>query len=158
MVIVEQSSMENTLFENQKLMINKLDEPARGDIIIFFTDFESNSIIDDIAITLNDLFIDSEKYTRYVKRVIGVEGDEIDIFEGAVYVNGIKLEEPYANGVTIAGAFDLPVTVGKNELFVLGDNRGVSSDSRDFGLINSKQIDGKAIYRVYPLSEMGSIY
>lgn len=167
-VQVQQSSMENTLFENQQLIVDKLSynfsEPKRGDIIIFLEKEVKGNIIDDALRNIDSmasLFSGSknlnELHPRLVKRVIGIEGDEIDIKDGYVYVNGNKLEEPYVNGETLKGDFKLPVKVGHNKLFVLGDHRSVSTDSRTFGLIDIEQVDGKAIYRVYPFDKLGSI-
>lgn len=167
-VQVQQSSMENTLFTNQQLLVDKLSynfkDPKRGDIIIFLEDSEKETILDDALSTINNIasiFRNNKDYRegskRLVKRVIGVQGDEVDIRDGYVYVNGEKLQEPYAKGETFSGEFKLPVKVGENELFVLGDNRMVSMDSRKFGLINFKQVDGKAIFRVYPFDEIGEI-
>jgi signal peptidase I len=165
-VKVEQSSMENTLFENQQLIVNKLSynfqTPKRGDIIIFFKEEAKGNFIDNIGRTLDSMSSIFNKnkvdqHERLVKRVIGVEGDEIDIRDGNVYVNGVKLEEPYANGETQAEEFELPVIVGKNELFVIGDNRSVSIDSRRFGPIKCDQVEGKAIFRIYPFNKMGKV-
>jgi len=167
-VQVQQSSMENTLFTNQQLLVDKLSynfkDPKRGDIIIFLEDSEKETILDDALSTINNIasiFRNNKDYRegskRLVKRVIGVQGDEVDIRDGYVYVNGEKLQEPYAKGETFSGEFKLPVKVGENELFVLGDNRMVSMDSRKFGLINFKQVEGKAIFRVYPFNEIGGI-
>jgi signal peptidase I len=99
----------------------------------------------------------SEKSNKLVKRVIGVAGDEVDIKDGYVYLNGKKLEEPYTKGETMPKEFKLPFKVGENELFVLGDNRLVSKDSRKFGPIDYNQVEGKAIYRIYPFSQIGKI-
>lgn len=165
-VQVQQSSMEDTLFRDQQLIVDKLSynfaEPKMGDIIIFLEDEEKGTIFDDALRTINGIaarFSGSQDFVdnRLVKRVIGVEGDEIDIKDGYVYVNGEKLEETYAKGETIREEFKLPVKVGKGKLFVLGDNRIVSKDSRCFGLVDLKQVEGKAIYRVYPFSKMGRI-
>jgi signal peptidase I len=163
---VQQSSMENTLINGQQLIVDKLSynftEPKRGDIIIFFEDEEKGTILDDALRTINSIAVrfsgdkDIED-SRLVKRVIGVEGDKIDIKDGYVYLNGEKLEETYTKGETIKEEFKLPVKVGKDELFVLGDNRIVSKDSRCFGLVNLKQVEGKAIYRVYPFNQMGKV-
>jgi len=167
-VQVQQSSMENTLFANQQLIIDKLSynfaEPKRGDIVIFLEDREKGTILEDALSTVHSMvliFSNNKDYNeenkRLVKRVIGVTGDEIDIKDGYVYVNGEKLQEPYAKGETFSGEFKLPIKVGENELFVLGDNRQVSKDSRKFGLINFKQVEGKAIFRVYPFNDIGEI-
>lgn len=167
-VQVQQSSMENTLFNNQQLILDKLSynfvEPERGDIIIFLENKEKGTIIDDtleIIDNIGSIFdnnkYDSKKNNRLVKRVIGVPGDEVDIKDGYVYLNGKKLEEVYVQGNTITREFKLPIKVGENKLFVLGDNRMVSKDSRNFGLIDYNQVEGKAIYRVYPFNKIGNI-
>lgn len=163
-VIVEKSSMENTLLENQHLIVDELsynfNQPERGDIIIFLRDENKGNIIDCFVRYIDgfkELFTDEELHTRYVKRVIGVEGDVVDIKDGAVYVNGVKIEEPYENGVTEPGEFALPYTVGENELFVMGDHRTVSEDSRAFGPISIDQVEGKAVLRVFPFNVAGKI-
>jgi signal peptidase I len=167
-VQVQQSSMENTLFPNQQLIIDKLSynfaAPKRGDIIIFLENDQKGTIVDDTLRTVGDILSifsydkrGNEKNARLVKRVIGVPGDEIDIKDGYVYVNEEKLEEYYIKGETISGKFKLPAKIGENKLFVLGDNRRVSKDSREFGLIDFKQVEGKAIYRVYPFNNVGKI-
>ena len=162
---VEQSSMENTLFEGQQLIVNKLsyafDEPKRVDIIIFLENEEKGNIIDNFIRSVKNRFSSSDEIAaeqeRLVKRVIGVAGDEIDIQDGYVYINGERLEESYVNGVTLPGNVKLPITVGEGELFVIGDNREVSRDSRDFGPIDVKQVEGKAVFRVYPFNQIGKV-
>lgn len=166
-VLVQQNSMENTLFNNQQLIIDKLSynfsEPERGDIIIFLEGEKRGGIIDNAlgAIeSISSLFNNDDtkgKDNRLVKRVIGVSGDEVDIKEGYVYLNGERLEEPYVKGETFSGELNLPVKIGDNKLFVLGDNRMVSRDSREFGLIDINQVEGKAIFRIYPFNQMGRI-
>ncbi|MBE5966846.1 MAG: signal peptidase I [Lachnospiraceae bacterium] len=162
---VEQSSMENTLFEGQQLIVSKLsyafDEPKRGDIIIFLENEEKGNVIDTFIRSLKGRFSSSDEIAaeqeRLVKRVIGVPGDEIDIQDGSVFINGEKLEESYANGETLPGNIELPITVEEDELFVIGDNREVSRDSRDFGPIDVKQVEGKAVFRIYPFNKMGKV-
>jgi len=162
---VEQSSMENTLFEGQQLIVSKLsyafDEPKRGDIIIFLENEEKGNVIDTFIRSLKGRFSSSDEIAaeqeRLVKRVIGVPGDEIDIQDGSVFINGEKLEESYANGETLPGNMELPITVEEDELFVIGDNREVSRDSRDFGPIDVKQVEGKAVFRIYPFNKMGKV-
>lgn len=161
-VTVEYSSMENTLFEGQQLMVNIIgfNKPDRGDIIIFFPNEKMGNLADSFKRYIDgyvELFTGIEKHERYVKRVIGIEGDEIDIRNGAVYVNGNRQEEPYVKGITEPREYELPCTVGKDEIFVLGDNREVSEDSRAFGPISLDQVEGKAFFRVYPFNKMGKI-
>lgn len=168
-VKVQQSSMENTLYSNQQLIVDKLSykftAPKRGDIIIFFENEKKGTIVDEAL-----RFIDSiksiinkadksltDKNYRLVKRVIGIKGDEVNIKDGYIYLNGEKLDEPYVKGETFCGEIEFPIKVGENKLFVLGDNRPVSKDSREFGLIDYKKVDGKAIFRVYPFNKIGAI-
>jgi signal peptidase I len=167
-VQVQQSSMENTLFTNQQLVIDKLSysftEPKRGDIVIFLEDGQKGNIIDETLRTAGNIIASfskndekTEKASRLVKRVIGVAGDEIDIRDGYVYVNGNKIKESYVKGETFSAGIQLPIKVGENKLFVLGDNRIVSKDSRELGLVDLKQVEGKAVFRVYPFDTIGKI-
>ncbi len=162
--VVVRSSMENTLFNEQQLLINKLSynfrTPNRGEIIIFFDGERKGTLIDDSIELINNLIYKDEEHalhTRLVKRVIGVEGDEIDIKDGYVYVNGEKLEETYAKGTTLPDIIQFPLVVDEGKLFVLGDNREASLDSREFGLIECNQVEGKAFLRVYPFNKIGKV-
>ncbi|WP_238475917.1 signal peptidase I [Clostridium manihotivorum] len=159
MVQVQQRSMENTLENGQELLIDKITydfkEPKRGDIIIFLEDKSRDKALSDFKIFLDDLF--NRKDIRLVKRVIGVPGDEIDLKDGCVYVNGNKLAENYAQGNTEKQQINFPLKVSKGKLFVLGDNREVSIDSRSFGLIDENQVEGKARLRIWPLDKVSTI-
>ncbi|WP_434296720.1 signal peptidase I [Clostridium sporogenes] len=167
-VRVQQSSMENTLLTNEQLVVDKLSynfvEPKKGDIIIFHENKEKGTIaedtlemVDNIISKFNNNKTDIEEDDRLIKRVIGVPGDEVDIKDGYLYLNGKKLEESYVKGETIEREFKFPIKVPENKLFVLGDNRMISKDSRMFGLIDYKQVEGKAIYRVYPFNHVGKL-
>jgi signal peptidase I len=163
-VQVQQRSMENTLYSNQQLIVDKLSynftKPKRGDIIIFLKDGEKGTIIDDtlmVANNIKSIFKDTDKDIRLVKRTIGIPGDEVNIKDGNVYINGEKLNEPYTKGETFSQEFELPIKIPNNKLFVLGDNRPVSEDSRKFGLINYNQVEGKAVFRVFPFNKIGGI-
>ena len=81
----------------------------------------------------------------YVKRVVAVGGDTVDIKQGKLYVNGEKMDEHYVNGETEkkVGGVEFPYTVEEGKVFVMGDNREESMDSRDFGAVIRKQIKGK---------------
>ncbi|KMT22487.1 signal peptidase I [Clostridium cylindrosporum] len=160
-VRVKQSSMENTLKANQQLIIDKLSynftSPKRGDIIIFLENQHKRSIIDDAMIFIKDLGNKGDNNSRLVKRVIGVPGDKIDIKDGHVYVNGEKILENYVKGETFSQDLKFPIKVENDKLFVLGDNRPVSLDSRAFGPIDYDQVEGKAVFRVYPFDKLGNI-
>jgi signal peptidase I len=159
--------MENTLFTAQQLIEDKLSynfiKPKRGDIIIFLENGEKDTIVKDVLKTADNIVSifssnrSSEESSLLVKRVIGTAGDEVDIRDGYVYINGNKLEETYVKGETFPRELQFPIKVEENKLFVLGDNRTVSKDSRTFGLIDIKQVEGKAVYRVYPFNQMGKI-
>ncbi len=144
--IVKESSMEPTLYENNYLLVNKLaymtkDHPDYGDIIIFKSDIDKD---------------DGSGKKILIKRVIGVENDIINISDGNVYRNGVKLDEPYTlEGFTTGSVVDY--TVPQDEVFVMGDNRSVSLDSRspEVGTVSEEAIIGKAFLRLYPFSEIG---
>lgn len=161
MAKVQQSSMENTLYSGEKLFVDKLSYsftyPKRGDIIIFLKDEEKGNFIEESysyikgIVSLNNI---TDTRIRYVKRVIGIPGDEINIESGNVYLNGEKLNEYYIKGETYDREISFPLTVGEGELFVLGDNREGSRDSRDFGTIKIEQVEGRANFIVFPLEKI----
>ncbi len=143
LVGVDGSSMVPTLHHEDRLVISNLFyEPKQGDVVIISQ---------------------TEGYTKpLVKRVIATEGQEVDINfrEGIVYVDGQALDEPYTSGPTRSKYdVDFPVTVPEGKLFVLGDNRGNSTDSRSskVGMVDEKVILGKAILRIFPFNDIGII-
>jgi signal peptidase I len=109
--------------------------PERGDIVVFNPPRQSDE--------------------PYIKRVIAVEGETVEIRDGSVYVDGIELEEPYiAEGITECLNDPCePVTVGEGEVYVLGDNRRNSSDSRSFGPVPIENLIGQAWVVYWPLDE-----
>lgn len=140
---VEGNSMVSTLHNKDIIFVEKVSllthNIKRGQIIIF----DSKNANSDI----------------YVKRVIAVEGDEIEIKDGKVYLNGNMLNEDYLdpNTKTSTGTFlsgKGKYTIPKDHVFVLGDNRGNSLDSRTLGPINIKEIKGHTIFRIYPFNSM----
>ncbi len=165
---VNMSSMMETLVEGDKLIMNKLayswGEPQRGDIIIFLRDEPVNGVIGRASIYVSDISKKLKKEfrrNRLIKRVIGVPGDEIEIRDNVLYVNGQKQEEDYARidpyeNIVLNGSVN-SFTVPEGKLFVLGDNRGESMDSRSFGVIDRSWVEGKAIFRILPFSKIGSI-
>lgn len=143
--IVKERSMEPTLYENNYLFINKLayiasDHPDYGDIIVFDSDLERD---------------DGEGNKMLIKRVIGVENDVIDIHDGVVYRNGQALDESYTLDGYTAGDISGYV-VPQDSVFVMGDNREVSLDSRsdEVGTVYEDDIVGKAFIRLYPFDEI----
>jgi signal peptidase I len=161
-VIVNGISMEDTLFSEQRLIIYKLGyffhPPQKGDIIVLQYQkglFGNIPILNKLSF-LNRV-IPSVMEIDYIKRVIGVPGDKIDIKDGHVYINGEKLDEKYAKGETHKQLLDFPKTVPPNTVFVLGDNRQNSRDSRIIGFIEYDRIKGKAVLRIWPFKDLGVI-
>jgi len=139
---VQQVSMLDTLQPNQHLLIDKLtprfDDYSRGDIIVFHPPDTSEGDI------------------PYIKRIIGVGGDHVEIHDGAVWVNGAKLDEPYVNPKYKIepgdqSSWDVPV----GSLFVMGDHRNQSTDSRVFGTVPVSSVIGRAVVRIWPLDKIG---
>jgi signal peptidase I len=94
----------------------------------------------------------------YIKRAIGLPGDVVDIKDGSIYVNGNKLNEPYTVGDTNPfPEISYPVTVPQNKIFAVGDHRNMSRDSRQIGFIDMKKIKGKAVFRLYPIKNIGRV-
>jgi signal peptidase I len=137
---VQNVSMQNTLVAGQRLIEDKwsyhFHEPRHGDIVII------NGPESDV---------------RLIKRVIGLPGDVIDIHHGEVFLNGKSLQEPYVKGQTFAAKVEVPFTVGAEQLFVMGDNREHSLDSRALGPIARSSIEGRAVFRIWPIPKFGSL-
>lgn len=135
---VPTSSMESTIMTGDRVIGFRLSyafsEPKRGDVLIF-------------------KFPDDEK-VLYIKRLIGMPGDRVEVKDGAVYVNGKALDEPYLNVVT-EGEFG-PYDVPEGHYFMMGDNRNNSADSRYWKhtFLGRDKIIGKAIFRYYPTFEI----
>jgi signal peptidase I len=142
---VQQMSMENTLEPDQYVLVDKLtprfDDFKRGDIVVFNpppTWQQGDG-------------------TPYIKRVIGIGGDKVDIHDGKVFVNGTALTEPYlyeGQPTTVSGDQSSWV-VPSGDLFVMGDHRQDSADSRLFGTIARSSVIGRAWLRYWPFSTFG---
>jgi signal peptidase I len=136
---IEGQSMEPTLHAGQYLIVNKavywLHPPERGDIIVF--EYPKSPDRD------------------FIKRVIGLPGEEVEIRDGAVYINGKRLYEPYIRAPS-RRSFG-PRVVGPDEYFVRGDNRPNSSDSRTWGMLPRKYIIGKAWLSYWPPETWGFV-
>ena len=138
-------SMETTLSDGDNLIVDKLTyhfkDPKRYDIIVFPFKYEEN--------------------TYYIKRIIGLPGETVQVVDGYTYVNGELLESDIygAEVMEDPGIAENPITLGEDEYFVLGDNRNHSSDSRDpsVGVLTRVDLIGKAWVRIYPFDKMGVI-
>jgi signal peptidase I len=146
---VEQQSMEQTLLQDQYVLVDKLtprfDTYKRGDIVVFKPPPDWSQ----------------QDGTPFIKRVIGVSGDEIEILDGEVLVNGVRLSEPYVYQVDGEPQATETTTepprwlVPDGELFVMGDHRSSSSDSRTFGPIGVGDVVGRAWLRYWPADTIG---
>ena len=149
---IPSASMEKTLLIGDRVLVDRISwrssEPQRGDITVFHPPFDGPVLI---------------------KRIIGMPGDELSLSGGAVYVNGLRLDEPYvrrvggrpepseafANGLPWALA--KPYTVPPGSYFMMGDNRTDSGDSREFGPVPRGQFVGHAFARYWPLARIGGV-
>lgn len=133
---VEQYSMEPTLLPHDRVLVDKflyrLREPRRGDVIV-------------LKYPLNT-------QRNYIKRIVALPGDTLQVREGKVLINGAQVREPYVNGAP-HGDFG-PVTVPDDSVFVMGDNRNNSEDSRSFGSLKKVQIVGQAVLIYWPIPRM----
>lgn len=179
--IVQQQSMQTTFMPGDRLILSKITKTAkgtykRGDIITF--EAPSTTIVPltnvnndyPVAIYENEkkgfwskftyYVLDLNK-TSYIKRVIAVEGDHIEIKDGEVYLNGTKLEETYLDEgkETNMGQYGVysDIIVPNDCVFVMGDNREHSTDSRCFGCIPVSKIEGKVWLRFWPFSKFGKV-
>ena len=149
---IPSESMENTLLIGDRVLVDRiswrLSDPGRQDIVVFHPPFEGPVLI---------------------KRIIGMPGDEISLADGAVYVNGEQLDEPYVRKVGgktvptepfdngLPWSLQQPYTVPAGNYFVMGDNRIDSGDSREFGPVPRGQLVGKAFARYWPPGRIGGV-
>jgi signal peptidase I len=135
---VDGASMEPTLVSGEYVIVSKisyrLGSPQRGDIIVFH--------------------FPRDPKEEYIKRVIGLPGDEVEVRHGSVYVNGQLLDETYLKVTT---NYNGTWTVSADQLFVLGDNRNNSSDSHDWGTVPMDYVVGKAILVYWPPPSWGLV-
>ena len=174
--IVKQSSMYPTLKDNQRLILNRthrlgINEINRGDIITFetpITKFSSTNVDQSNPIAKYDLtkhnilynflyYVVETPKTSYIKRVIGVAGDHIEIKDNKVYLNGKELKENYLSEetTTISNVFN-DFIVPEGYVFAMGDNRNNSIDCREFGCIPLEKVEGTVLYRFWPLNQISS--
>ena len=141
---VEGHSMETTLYDRDNLIVDKISyrfrEPKRYEIIVFPYQYKEN--------------------TFYIKRIVGLPGETVQVIDGLIYINGVSLDENYGNEpMQQAGIAESQILLGEDEYFVLGDNRNHSQDSRDpgVGVLHREDILGRAWVRIWPLDRIGAI-
>lgn len=179
--VVKMESMWPTLEQNQRLILNRIPRtmkelPKRGDIITFeqpsdtYISQEEGDINNPVAVYDNEptnIFSKFSYYvlewgkTSYIKRVIGLPGEHVQIANGKVYINGEELDESaylkddvYTD--TYGGIFE-DIIVPEGYVFAMGDNRNKSADCRRFGCIPIEKIEGKVVIRFWPLNKFGPV-
>jgi signal peptidase I len=161
---IPSESMLETIQVNDRVMVNKLafrwGEPQRGDIIVFHdpAEPEVDESIPEVVIrsVLEAIGIRPGGRDDLIKRVVGLPGESIVIEGNQLLIDGTPLDEPYLSpGITMAD--EGPFLVGADEVFVMGDNRPFSFDSRRFGPIGYERIIGRAFVTIWPLSNFGGL-
>jgi signal peptidase I len=140
-VKVEGTSMAPALSDQERIFINKfvyhVGVIERGDVVVFWYPLDRSK--------------------SFIKRVIGLPGDLVEIREGRVYINGKPLDEPYVPPEYVDYSDYAPLRVRPGEYFVMGDHRISSNDSRMFGAVPASYIYGKAVFAYWPMTQFGSI-
>ncbi len=140
-VKVEGTSMMPGVADQERIFINKFvyrfEAIERGDVVVFRYPGDPSK--------------------NYIKRIVGVPGDRIEIFRGAVLVNGNRLVEPYVPMEFRDERSMGEVVVPEGDYFVMGDHRNLSSDSRDFGVVERAAICGKAVFAYWPTGMVGKL-
>ena len=178
--LVQQTSMKPTLMPGERLILNRWvatvdGELKRGDIITFEAPTNSNTSALNADLNnpvaeysynptnwwekFNYYFLENGKKS-YIKRVIGLPGEHVEIKDGKVYINGEELAEDYLPEGTettpVSGAY-IDIVVPDGYLYVLGDNRGGSTDSRRFGCIPKDRVESKVLCRFWPFNKFGKV-
>jgi signal peptidase I len=163
---IPSESMLPTIEINDRVIVNKLayrmGEPERGDIVVFLnpslTDEDLQETIPEAVIrsVLEAVGVRSRPEEDLIKRVVATEGETVTISNGLLEVDGVAYDEPYLMSATAMGDFG-PETVPENHVFVMGDNRSSSLDSRSFGTVPENEIVGQAFLRIWPLDRLGTL-
>ncbi len=162
---IPSGSMIPTLEINDRVLVNKLeyrfDDPERGDVVVFespYGDHESEELLEAIGRTITEsLGIRTAAVPDdFIKRVIAAGGQTVEIADNRVLVDGVVIAEPYLpNGVQMQDME--PVVIPDAELWVMGDNRNHSSDSRVFGTIPRDEVVGRAFVIMWPIPRAGGL-
>jgi signal peptidase I len=170
---IPSASMVPTLREGDRVLVEKVsyrfDEPERGQVVVFERDVDAlfgaarsgpeqeASFIDRIGDSFRELFgLPTGGSQDFIKRVIGVGGDEVEGRNGRIYVNGQPIREPYLAPGTHTSTFG-PLEVPPGKIFVMGDNRGNSDDSRNFGPVSDDAVVGHAFLLMWPPEDVAAL-
>ena len=162
---IPSGSMESTLNISDRVLVEKVSyrfgDIERGDVIVFVHDeagvepaSPSNPVTGFFSSLGQAIGVVPPSDRDFIKRVIGLPGDTITCTKGRLIRNGVQVDEPYLDpGITTDGC--QTTKVGSGELFVMGDNRTNSQDSRSFGVIHRSEVVGRAFVRIWPLNHTG---
>ena len=166
---IPSASMEPTLVEGDRVLVEKIStrfgEASRGDVVVFEKDLGGATLVepgdgglwDDITGAFKGLFgFPTGTSQDFIKRVMAVEGDTIEGRDGRVFVNGEAVQEDYLAQGTEISTFG-PTTIPEGQIFVMGDNRANSDDSRNFGPIDEDQVIGRAFLLIWPPSDFDTL-
>lgn len=161
---IPSESMLDTIHVNDRVMVNKLafqfGEPQRGDIVVFRdpAEPEIEESVPEAVIrsVLEAIGVRTRGLDDLIKRVVGLPGETITISDNTVHVDGVAIDEPYLDPDVVMPD-DGPFVVGEDEVFVMGDNREFSFDSRRFGNIEYDSLVGRAFVIIWPLSNFGGL-
>jgi signal peptidase I len=162
---IPSGSMVHTLEINDRVLVNKLSyafgDPERGDIVVFDPPFgvedDSEPLLQAIVRNIAEsLGLQTPAVEDLIKRVIAVGGEELEIRDSSVLIDGLALDEPYLDESAFMPDYG-PVRIPEGAVFVMGDNRPRSQDSRRFGPIETDSIVGRAFVRVWPFDRWGGL-
>ena len=166
---IPSGSMLPTLQVGDRILVEKVSyrfgEPDRGDVVVFERSLNpalpppgaGDSVIDDVANAFRSLFgFPTNGEQDFVKRVMAVGGDTIEGRDGTVYVNDEPVDEPFLPNGVVTTNFP-PQQVPPGEIFVMGDNRGNSDDSRNFGSVDVDEVVGRAFVLIWPPKDFGTL-
>lgn len=165
---IPSASMEPTLREGDRVLVEKLSylvtEPERGQVVVFERDVTGAVVgdpdpswVERLSDSFKGLFgFPSGDTQDFIKRIMAVEGDTIEGREDGIYVNDVKVEEPYLDEGQTTAAFG-PFTIPEDHIFVMGDNRDNSDDSRGFGAVPVDRVVGHAFVLIWPPADMSTL-
>jgi signal peptidase I len=166
---IPSASMEQTLQIGDRVLVEKVSyrftSPSRGDVVVFEKDLgsgldpieEDGNVLQKVGEALRGLFgFPTGTAQDFIKRVVAIEGDTVEGSEGRLIVNGQPVEEPYLGSDTETSSFG-PVDVPSGMIFVMGDNRGNSDDSRNFGPVPVDTVVGRGFLLIWPPSDFSTL-
>jgi signal peptidase I len=170
---IPSASMEDTLLVGDRILVSRLTSPAdlqRGDIVVFDASQAFNLRVPERGVVqtlveAGQSLLGKGQPTDYVKRVIGLPGDRVKCCapDGRLEINGVAVDEPYLAPGAVPSTMTFDVTVPDDRFWVMGDNRGASSDSRAHlgepgsGMVPGEDIIGKVWVRYWPLGRLGDV-